>query len=41
MVLISALGSYGGGNHIGVGWDVVVVALFSLGIYHWAVRIRP
>jgi amino acid transporter len=39
--VISALGSYGGGNHLGMGWDVVVVALFSLVIYSWAVRTRP
>jgi hypothetical protein len=38
--VISALGSYGGGNHLGMGWDVVAVAIFSLVIYWWAVRTR-
>ncbi|WP_043668197.1 APC family permease [Streptomyces xylophagus] len=34
--LISWQGSFGGQGHIALWWDIVVVAVFSLGIYYWA-----
>ena len=44
MGIISWLGQYGGGaklapvntNTIGLWWDLVIIAAFSLGIYYWA-----
>ncbi len=43
MAVISYLGQYGGGRGIiPLWWDVFVVALFSVGIFAWAlVSIRP
>jgi amino acid transporter len=39
--ILSYLGSFGGGLSIlPFGWDMLVVALYSLLIYFWAVRIR-
>lgn len=34
--LISWQGGFGGQGHIALWWDVLVVAVFSLGIYYWA-----
>ncbi|MEU6367016.1 APC family permease [Streptomyces sp. NPDC046931] len=34
--LISWQGGFGGQDHIGLWWDMAVVAAFSLGIYYWA-----
>ncbi|MEU1460840.1 APC family permease [Streptomyces sp. NPDC005727] len=34
--LISWLGGFGGRGYIGLWWDIVVVAAFSLGVYYWA-----
>ncbi|GAA3045747.1 APC family permease [Streptomyces glomeratus] len=34
--LISWQGGFGGQAHIGLWWDMAVVAAFSLGIYYWA-----
>ncbi|MGV9246162.1 APC family permease [Streptomyces sp. NPDC003710] len=34
--LISWQGGFGGQAHIGLWWDMLVVAAFSLGIYYWA-----
>ncbi|MEW1831061.1 APC family permease [Streptomyces sp. NPDC088196] len=34
--VISWQGSFGGQGHIALWWDIVVVAVFSLGIYYWA-----
>ncbi|GHE60806.1 amino acid permease [Streptomyces spiralis] len=36
MGLISWQGGFGGQGHIGLWWDMAVVAAFSLGIYYWA-----
>jgi len=40
IITISYLGSFGGQNTIPFGWDFLVIALFSLGIFHLAVRSR-
>jgi amino acid transporter len=48
MGIISWLGQYGGGgtlpptntNTIGLWWDLLVIALFSLVIYYWALWVR-
>jgi hypothetical protein len=41
MAIISYLGTFGGGSGIlPFGWDILVVALFSLGIYALAMRVR-
>ena len=48
MGIISWLGQYGGGgklppvntNTIGLWWDLVVIAVFSLVIYYWAIAVR-
>ena len=40
LVAISYLGSFGGINIIPFGWDFVVIALFTLGIFYMAVRDR-
>lgn len=40
IVLISYLGSFGGRNILPFGWDFIVVALFSLGIFQLAVKNR-
>ncbi|MFF8972632.1 APC family permease [Streptomyces sp. NPDC014995] len=34
--LISWQGGFGGQGHLGLWWDMLVVALFSLAIYYWA-----
>ncbi|MEV7689306.1 APC family permease [Streptomyces bungoensis] len=36
MGAISWLGSFGGHGYIALWWDILVVAVFSLGIYYWA-----
>ncbi|MDF3299599.1 APC family permease [Streptomyces tropicalis] len=36
MGLISWQGGFGGQGHLGLWWDMLVVAAFSLGIYYWA-----
>jgi amino acid transporter len=36
MGLISWQGGFGGQGHIGLWWDIVVVAVFSLAVYYWA-----
>ncbi|MFD4522910.1 APC family permease [Streptomyces sp. NPDC058470] len=41
MGLISWQGGFGGEGHIGLWWDVVVIAAFSLGIYYWARATAP
>jgi hypothetical protein len=38
--LISWQGSIGGDGRIHFGWDILVVAVFSLLMYYWAVRSR-
>jgi amino acid transporter len=30
----------GAANHIGLGWDILVIAIFSLVIYYWAQAVR-
>jgi amino acid transporter len=48
MGIISWLGQYGGGgklppvntNTIGLWWDLLVIAAFSLVIYYWAIAVR-
>ncbi|MET7683773.1 APC family permease [Streptomyces sp. NPDC005423] len=34
--VISWQGGFGGQGHIGLWWDIAVIAVFSLGIYYWA-----
>jgi amino acid transporter len=34
--VISWQGGFGGQGHIGLWWDIAVVAAFSIGIYYWA-----
>ena len=34
--VISWQGGFGGQGHIALWWDILVVAVFSLGIYYWA-----
>ncbi|MFB7500820.1 APC family permease [Streptomyces sp. NPDC056161] len=34
--LISWQGGFGGQGHIGLWWDILVIAAFSLAIYYWA-----
>jgi amino acid transporter len=43
MGLISWQGGFGGQGNLGLWWDMLVVAAFSLGIYYWAraVALRP
>jgi amino acid transporter len=41
MGVISKFGGFGGSGHIAFGWDFVVVAIFSLVIYFWAISTRP
>ncbi|MEU6477110.1 APC family permease [Streptomyces sp. NPDC047017] len=36
MGLISWQGGFGGQGHIGLWWDMAVVAAFSVGVYYWA-----
>ncbi|MBC9729604.1 APC family permease [Streptomyces sp. TRM68367] len=36
MGVISWQGSFGGQNHIGLWWDILIVAAFSLVVYYWA-----
>jgi amino acid transporter len=36
MGLISWQGGFGGQGHIGLWWDILVIAVFSLIIYYWA-----
>ncbi|MEU6140945.1 APC family permease [Streptomyces sp. NPDC047081] len=36
MGVISAEGGFGGSGNIGLWWDILVVAAFSLAIYYWA-----
>ncbi|MFL4908381.1 APC family permease [Streptomyces sp. MMS24-I2-30] len=36
MGLISWQGGFGGQGHIGLWWDILVIAAFSLAIYYWA-----
>lgn len=36
MGVISAEGGFGGSGHIGLWWDILVIAVFSLVIYYWA-----
>ncbi|AXE84365.1 APC family permease [Streptomyces sp. Go-475] len=36
MGVISWQGGFGGQGHIGLWWDIVVIAVFSLAIYYWA-----
>lgn len=39
LVLFSGIGSYGGQGWIGQPWDSIAVAVVSVGIYLWAVRL--
>ncbi|WP_330284285.1 APC family permease [Streptomyces sp. NBC_00588] len=41
MGVISAQGSFGGTGNIGLWWDILVVAAFSLVIYYWARATAP
>ncbi|MEU6217846.1 APC family permease [Streptomyces sp. NPDC047022] len=43
MGLISWQGGFGGQGHLGLWWDMLVIAGFSLAIYYWAnaVALRP
>jgi amino acid transporter len=34
--LISWQGGFGGQGHIGLWWDILVITVFSVGIYYWA-----
>jgi len=36
MGVISAEGGFGGAGNIGLWWDILIIAVFSLGIYYWA-----
>ena len=36
MGVISWQGSFGGQNNIALWWDILVIAVFSIGIYYWA-----
>ncbi|MER6424567.1 APC family permease [Streptomyces sp. NPDC001137] len=36
MGVISAEGGFGGSGNIGLWWDILVIAVFSLAIYYWA-----
>ena len=38
MGIISYLGDFGGQNIIKFGWDFLVIAIFSIGIFYWAVK---
>jgi amino acid transporter len=40
LILISYLGSFNGKGIIPFGWDFLVIALFSIGIFYWAIRSR-
>lgn len=40
LVIISYLGAFGGQNVISFGWDFLVIALFSTGIFHLAIQSR-
>lgn len=37
--VISWQGTFGGQGHIPMWWDMVVVSVFALGIYFWAIRV--
>ncbi len=39
LVLFSGIGSFGGQGWIGQPWDSIIVAMVSVGIYLWAVRV--
>ncbi|MEV7339365.1 APC family permease [Streptomyces sp. NPDC093544] len=41
MGLISWQGGFGGEGHIGLWWDVLIIAAFSLVIYYWARATAP
>ncbi|MFE9763624.1 APC family permease [Streptomyces sp. NPDC005808] len=41
MGLISWQGGFGGEGHIGLWWDVLLIAAFSLAIYYWARAAAP
>ncbi|MFC9846670.1 APC family permease [Streptomyces sp. NPDC060223] len=41
MGLISWQGGFGGEGHIGLWWDVLLIAAFSLAIYYWARATAP
>ncbi|WP_461077834.1 APC family permease [Streptomyces deserti] len=41
MGVISWQGGFGGQGHIGLWWDILVVAVFSLAVYHWAKASAP
>jgi amino acid transporter len=34
--VVSSQGTFGGQGHIGLWWDMLIIAVFSLGIYYWA-----
>ena len=36
MGVISAQGGFGGTGNIGLWWDMLVIAVFSLVVYYWA-----
>jgi amino acid transporter len=36
----AASNSCGATNHLGLGWDILVIAMFSLVIYYWAQAVR-
>ncbi len=36
----AASNACGATNQIGLGWDVLVIAIFSLAIYYWAQAVR-
>jgi amino acid transporter len=38
--VISWQGTYQGTGHLGKGWDILIIAAFSLVIHYWAVRSR-
>lgn len=40
LVILSYLGSFGGINFIPFGWDFIVIAIFTMGIFYMAVRSR-
>ena len=38
--IISYLGAFGGQNIIKFGWDFLVIAIFSIAIFYWAIKSR-
>jgi amino acid transporter len=40
IVLFSYLGAFGGENSIPFGWDFLIIGLFSIGIFHLAIKNR-